>query len=137
MFISVRILTAFALLLKKSGSHFLAHSVSVVYVSVPSDMKGGDLELFGPGETASFEKDSDTEELGRPDLRDSELVTPIENMLVEFRGDSWHQVQGYSTETSEKRISLVLEQFKLPAHDEQYFPVYHEDFYTDRAFEEE
>lgn len=100
-------------------------------------MEGGDLELFGPSKPRSVGEDLNTEENGKPDLRDPEVVTPIENMLVEYRGDSWHQVQGYSTETSEKRISLVLEQFKLSDSDEQHFPPYYEDDYTDLNSDEE
>ena len=42
------------------------------------------------------------------------LVTPRENRLVRFRGDTYHAVEGYKSETNQRRISLVLEQYYLP-----------------------
>jgi hypothetical protein len=38
-----------------------------------------------------------------------------ENVLTEFRGDCFHGVSGFTTATPEEaRISLVLEQFRVP-----------------------
>jgi hypothetical protein len=91
----------------KSGVTFLAHAVSVLYISVPSDMKGGALELLGsaPGEDI----DGGDTVLQR--------IDPVENRMVEFRGDSFHQVRGYSTQTKDLRVSLVLEQYRVgPAY---------------------
>lgn len=121
----------------KTGSHFLAHAISVIYVSVPSDMRGGDLELYGNGKTGSGAKAFTSTDIKEVDLHDPDLVTPIENMLVEFRGDSWHKVQGFSTETSERRISFVLEQYKLTKNDEKYFLPYYEDDYSESSLEDE
>jgi hypothetical protein len=85
------------------GLTFLADAVSVLYISVPADMKGGDLELLG----SSPQEDSDENDIVL------ERVDPLENRMAEFRGDSFHQVRGYATETEVLRISLVLEQYKV------------------------
>jgi len=87
---------------------FVAHQVSVLYSSVPSDMEGGDLELFPYGD-------------GYPDAAAPPLesVAPKENLLVTFRGDAFHQVRSYRTKTGSERISLVLEQYKI---DEDVYP---------------
>lgn len=87
---------------------FIAHQVSVLYNSVPSDMEGGNLELFPYGD-------------GYPDTAapPAESVAPKENLLVTFRGDAFHQVRSYRTKTGRERISLVLEQYKI---DEDMYP---------------
>lgn len=87
---------------------FIAHQVSVLYNSVPSDMEGGNLELFPYGD-------------GYPDTGapPEESVVPKENLLVTFRGDAFHQVRSYRTKTGSERISLVLEQYKI---DEDMYP---------------
>lgn len=87
---------------------FIAHQVSVLYNSVPSDMEGGNLELFPYGD-------------GYPDTGapPEESVAPKENLLVTFRGDAFHQVRSYRTKTGSERISLVLEQYKI---DEDMYP---------------
>jgi hypothetical protein len=67
---------------KKRRTQFLAHTVSVMYVSVPEDMEGGELELLGPGEEVYRDgrDESDPAEA-------LEVVSPVENMHAEFRGD--------------------------------------------------
>lgn len=50
-----------------------------------------------------------TEDMRTPDR----TVTPEENTMIAFRGDSFHRVMGYTTRTQTKRISLVLEQYKV------------------------
>lgn len=109
----------------------------MVYVSVPSDIHGGDLQLFGNRKTGSVAETLNTESPREAELLESEAITPVENMLVEFRGDSWHRVQGYSTETLEKRISLVLEQYKFKDTDEHHFSSYYEDDFTGSALDGE
>ena len=43
----------------------------------------------------------------------SKQVAPAENVLVTFRGDAHHMVRGFNA--TGKRVSLVLEQYRLPA----------------------
>lgn len=104
---------------QQRGFNFLAHTVSVMYVSVPSDMTGGQLELLGDGETAYSDTNKNLTEI--PPL---ESIAPKLNLHAEFRGDSFHRVRGYATETSTLRVSLVLEQYLLDADDEQYLVEY-------------
>lgn len=48
-------------------------------------------------------------------LNSSLLLLLQENVLIEFRGDCFHGVSGFiSATTEEPRISLVLEQFRIP-----------------------
>jgi hypothetical protein len=83
---------------------FLAHQVSVLYLSVPEDMDGGELHLFeyGAGERAEGIEDDHT-----PDR----AVTPKENLLVTFRGDAYHRVRSYRTRSKRERVSIVVEQY--------------------------
>ena len=68
--------------------------VSVFYVNVPKNMKGGELVIQKHnGQTAQIE--------------------PQENSLLHFRGDLKHFVR--PVESSQCRISLVCEQYKLSA----------------------
>jgi len=93
-----------------------AHQVNVLYMSVPHDMKGGDLQIFKYGPDPRHEPDGSfkpREEIIR--LQPDDSVTPQENMMVAFRGDAYHRVMGYETQTAEKRISLVLEQYQVPS----------------------
>jgi hypothetical protein len=85
------------------GITFLAHAVSVLYISVPPDMKGGALELLGSEPTQDALED---------DFQ-GDQVEPVENRMAQFRGDSYHQVRGYSTDSDVLRISLVLEQYRV------------------------
>lgn len=93
-----------------------AHQVNVLYMSVPHDMIGGQLQLFKYGadprltETGQLKS---REEIIRsiPD----KVILPQENTMVAFRGDTYHRVMGYSTDTSARRISLVLEQYQVPS----------------------
>lgn len=92
---------------KPRAMEFLAHQVNVLYVDVAEDMVGGELELwrFGDGK------------LSRGRRRVAEKwVAPEVNTMVAFRGDSFHQVKAYHTEKGSgvKRLSLVLEQYRIP-----------------------
>mmetsp|Transcript_23664 Transcript_23664/g.30933 ORF Transcript_23664/g.30933 Transcript_23664/m.30933 type:complete len:292 (+) Transcript_23664:161-1036(+) len=93
----------------KSTHHtFLAHEVNVLYVNIPKDMEGGKLSVYpystgGPRWKAWYRE---------------QVKKPKENLLVTFRGDSYHAVSGYYTDTNEKRISLILEQYIIP---EEYY----------------
>ena len=82
--------------------------VSVYYLLVPTEMEGGELELF-----------ADLVQKKRPDER----VYPIEGDLVTFRGDAYHRVtqvrqrvgaEAPPTATESLRVSLVLEQYRIP-----------------------
>jgi hypothetical protein len=89
------------------GITFLAHAVSVLYISVPPDMSGGELELLGPAPSEDVV----------PEDFEIQHVAPVENRMAQFRGDSYHQVRGYSTDTDIICISLVLEQYRVaPAY---------------------
>jgi hypothetical protein len=87
---------------------FVAHQVSVLYNSVPSDMEGGELEVFEYGDGYPNTKRG-------PDKR----VTPKENTLINFRGDAFHQVRSYRTKSGSERVALVLEQYKI---NDEYYP---------------
>jgi len=102
--------------LKWSIGHYLADRVSVLYVRVPRDIVGGALELRKlpdaflneHGIRARFAF-GDRE---HPDLLVAS-VPPAENTLVTFRGDAHHRVRAFNA--TGKRVSLVLEQYRLPA----------------------
>ncbi len=76
---------------------FTARAVQVLYVSVPSNMEGGEL-VFQV-------ENMDSEE---------HLVTPQNGMLVKFDGRLLHSVNPFSSPSNEHRISLVLESYVLP-----------------------
>lgn len=95
------------------NTQFLAHTVSVLYVSVPDDMTGGELRIRG-NETI-FDEDK---------ILDS--IKPHENTMAAFRGDSYHEVNGYDTQTDKVRLSLVLEQYKVDDRYVDYLTEYEE-----------
>ncbi|NNB98705.1 2OG-Fe(II) oxygenase [Corallococcus exiguus] len=73
-------------------------AVSVLYVQVPKELRGGALRLYHRG--------------GRV----AEL-TPHQNALVMFRGDLLHEVEAITSgaeSMQESRISLVVEQYRAP-----------------------
>lgn len=91
-----------------SARLWVAHSVSVYYLQVPAEMEGGVLELY-----------ADLVQKKRPDER----VYPTEGDLVTFRGDAYHRVtqvrqragaEAPPTATESLRVSLVLEQYRIP-----------------------
>ncbi len=73
---------------------FNAKAVQVLYISIPSNMEGGNL---------AFHMDSERS-----------VVTPENNMLVKFDGRLLHSVSPFSSPSNEHRISLVLESYVLP-----------------------
>jgi hypothetical protein len=81
---------------------FLAHQVNVMYVDVPEDMVGGTLELWRYDGWRSGS-------IRHP----HESVTPSNNTMVAFRGDSYHRVKAYHSVATNVRLSLVLEQYKI------------------------
>lgn len=83
-------------------SHTRAQKVSVLYLKIPDDMKGGELNIYRQG---SVEK-----------------VKPETGKLVSFNGNP-HEVS--PTFTDHERISLVLESYLLT--EDQYYkiPKYH------------
>ena len=89
---------------------FLAHQVSVLYVSVPEDMQGGELHVFEYGDNKRDIKEEDA-----PDR----AVIPEENLLVTFRGDAYHRVRSYRTRSKRERVSIVIEQYYI---DDAYVP---------------
>ncbi len=79
---------------------FSARAVQVLYVSVPSDIEGGEL-VFSPPE-----KNCEGCQIHE--------VTPQNNMLVKFDGRLLHSVNPFYSPSNEHRISLVLESYVLP-----------------------
>jgi hypothetical protein len=97
-----------------------------MYVSVPEDMQGGQLEILGDRETA-YKKTVEVDGEEQPVQPDAiETIVPKHNLHAEFRGDSYHRVRGYATDTSTLRVSLVLEQYKLNKKDEKFLTPYKE-----------
>lgn len=91
----------------KNDEDYLAYQVNVIYVNIPEDMVGGGLQLwkYGDGELT-------LQEYGEgPDF----TVKPQDNMMVRFRGDTFHQVQAYHVQdrNNSRRLALILEQYKL------------------------
>lgn len=103
--------------LSMSIGHYVAHTVSVLYVRVPFDMVGGELELrkvpddwldeHGLRARALF--GNQTEGLL------AATIAPAENDLITFRGDAHHRVLPFSSsDAGARRVSVVLEQYSLP-----------------------
>jgi hypothetical protein len=73
-------------------------AVSVLYVQVPERLTGGELRLYHRGSPVA-------------------ALAPRSGTLVTFRGDLAHEVSAVETaapELSEARISLVVEQYRVP-----------------------
>lgn len=76
----------------------LPYEVAVMYVRIPTGMKGGELEI--------------EHNLLSPDGTKFE---PRQNRHLTFRGDSYHRVQGFTNDKNDgKRISIVTEKYKVP-----------------------
>ena len=104
----------------QSSKFFMAHQVDVLYMNVPPDMQGGELELFQythPEWGSGREPPTEGEWVRNPD----DVVKPKQNTHVAFRGDAWHRVRGFTNSKAKEvpRISLVVEQYKI---DELYYP---------------
>ncbi|KAA8497502.1 hypothetical protein FVE85_5087 [Porphyridium purpureum] len=97
----------------RPNTDFLAHTVTVLYLSVPPDMEGGELEVLGTRE--QYEEGGGTVK---------SRITPVQNKGARFRGDAYHQVRGYTTETDQRRVSLVLEQYRVPRRFHRYLSKY-------------
>jgi hypothetical protein len=73
-------------------------AVSVLYVQVPERLAGGELRLYHRGERVA-------------------ALAPLARSLVTFRGDLVHEVasvEAGAPELSAARISLVVEQYRVP-----------------------
>lgn len=94
---------------------FLAHSVSVFYLTVPRDMVGGQLHLWNSDPRERILIGSRFKDIRRPP--DAEVV-PKPNLFVRFKGDAFHAVKQYSSAESSSdgsgRLGLVLEQYRVP-----------------------
>lgn len=94
----------------------LPYQTSVLYVFLPDDMVGGEIEAY-PYEMEHEEMDA-TAPPGR--------VVPKLNRMAYFPGDSWHQVRSYKTNsTTTLRASLVLENYHVPPSLERYVVPFH------------
>lgn len=94
-----------AIVMSYSGSKkVMPFQTNVLYVFVPEDMIGGQLE--------AWPYDISPEDIAKgPHAR----VTPQENRMAFFRGDAQHQVRSYNTSSRNVlRGSLVLEQYNIP-----------------------
>lgn len=94
-----------AIMLDYNGSKkVMPFQTNVLYVFVPDDMRGGELEAWNYDVT---ERELLAGPMGR--------VRPEENRMAFFRGDAQHQVRSYNTSAKDVlRGSLVLEQYKIP-----------------------
>ena len=102
-----------------SARVFVAHSVSVFYLQVPPGMRGGELNLY-----AEAPDDQEGGDGYPPDA----VVRPTQGATANFRGDAYHKVNrwwyaGHAAdeddeevfdEEEDMRVSLVLEQYRLP-----------------------
>ncbi len=73
-------------------------AVSVLYVQVPERLAGGELRLYHRGKRVA-------------------ALAPMSRSLVTFRGDMTHEVvavEAGAPELSAARISLVVEQYRVP-----------------------
>ncbi|WNG36818.1 2OG-Fe(II) oxygenase [Archangium minus] len=73
-------------------------AVSVLYVQVPEQLAGGELRLYHRGKRVA-------------------ALAPLPHSLVTFRGDLVHEVvavEAGAPELSAARISLVVEQYRMP-----------------------
>eukprot|EP00173_Palmaria_palmata_P002366 Plantae.Rhodophyta-Palmaria_palmata.ctg2507.p1 GENE.Plantae.Rhodophyta-Palmaria_palmata.ctg2507~~Plantae.Rhodophyta-Palmaria_palmata.ctg2507.p1 ORF type:complete len:229 (-),score=47.72 Plantae.Rhodophyta-Palmaria_palmata.ctg2507:359-976(-) len=87
--------------------YIMPYQTNVLYVSVPTDMVGGEIEAY------PYESDWDMMEQGL--IQPAGSVKPEENRMSYFPGDSWHQVKAYSAPANDKlRASLVLESYHVP-----------------------
>jgi len=78
---------------------FIAHSVHVLYVSVPDDIgDSGHLEFF----------DLKTDYRSEPAMS----VAPVQDRMIRFRGDAVHRINWYCG--SAPRVSVVLESYRIP-----------------------
>ncbi|CAD7702320.1 unnamed protein product [Ostreobium quekettii] len=83
-----------------SEKELLAHQVNVLYVGVPEDIEGGQLEVWPYQYT-----DRETYKT---------VIQPRENSMVEFRGDACHRVRNFQSPSGQARMSLVVEQYIVP-----------------------
>jgi len=98
----------------------VAHSTSVYYTAVPHDIRGGELELrharIRPDQYFSSEQRKRiiaADPTDRELLHDAVTVAPLENMLTVFRGDAFHRVRPYMTDSNVRRTSVVIEQYRV------------------------
>lgn len=83
-----------------NGKIILPRWVFAIYLSLPEPFVGGSLML------RRFN--------GAGFLKPDAVVQPRIGRMIRFRGDSLHSVEKLYSESSEQRISLILEQYCLP-----------------------
>lgn len=89
----------------------LPYQTSVLYMFLPEDMEGGEIEAY------PYEMEQEDMMQSPPHGR----VTPKLNRMAYFRGDAWHQVRSYKTKAKDVlRASLVLENYHIPMNLENY-----------------
>ncbi|KAJ1636114.1 hypothetical protein T492DRAFT_902014 [Pavlovales sp. CCMP2436] len=98
-----------------SARMFLAHSVSVLYLQVPAEAEGGQLHVYDARGDGAYSAPAD----GMGD----EVINPVDNKFVVFRGDALHRISAFHLSSGGERIdaknqgqlrvSLVLEQRHL------------------------
>jgi hypothetical protein len=92
----------------------LPYQTSVLYVFLPEDMVGGEIEAYPYAMPESL--------MDSGEAKPFASVTPALNRMAFFRGDAWHQVRSYTSKKSDKvmRASLVLENYHIPVNLESY-----------------
>ncbi|GMH90835.1 hypothetical protein TrVE_jg1302 [Triparma verrucosa] len=94
----------------------LAHSVSVLYLDVPDGMEGGELVLRNVDREALRGEERYGRGKEGVEIEVDAVVEPKNNFSVKFRGDAEHAVKAFRN-TTMGRVSLVLEQYKVPVGD--------------------
>lgn len=101
-------------------AQLVPYETTVLYLSVPTDMEAGRFVI--DSNMRDFHQIGDSEEsVSLPVLYDKPhddiVIQPEENLLVRFRGDVPHHVEGFRSSLKGDagvRLSLVVEQYKLP-----------------------
>ena len=85
--------------------HLVPQKVSVLFLQTPKEMTGGKLNLYTSQQRVAS-------------------ITPMEGMLVHFRGNLEHEVTTVHSDTEPKalRASLVCEQYVIPEHIAEQLP---------------
>ena len=79
---------------------YLPVYTTIIYVSVPKTLMGGDLRILEYG--------------AHPDDTDYTVITPKQGRKVTIRGDSFHGVSSMITHDEDYRISLSFEEYIIP-----------------------
>jgi len=79
---------------------YLPVYTTIIYVSVPETLIGGDLRILDHG--------------ADPDDTNYTVITPKRGRKVTMRGDSFHGISSMITQDEDYRISLAFEEYIIP-----------------------